>query len=75
VPNSARLLGGAGTDSAPVGYEDDQQRSGVSTVYNSVVVCTGANACGKVNLTEIYLYSALILPAECLFETGTWIRL
>jgi hypothetical protein len=48
VSNSASLVGGAGTNSQFAGYRDQQQTDGTLT-WNSVVVCTGANACGKVS--------------------------
>lgn len=50
VPNSARLVGGVGIDSQFSGYQGDQQQTGGSTTWNSVVICMGANACGKVGL-------------------------
>lgn len=44
VANDARLLGGAGIGAAP-DYPDDSEAE-----WNSVLLCTGANACGKVPL-------------------------
>ena len=41
VPNDARLLGGAG-----IGTDVDPPDS--TNQWNSVLLCTGANACGKV---------------------------
>jgi hypothetical protein len=76
VPNSARLVGGAGTDSSSIRYEKDQPQTDGTMQWNSVVICTGANACGKVDshgsLTTRW---SLILSVECLFEAGTWIHL
>lgn len=48
VPNDVFLVGGAGIDSYPDihGEEDDLTSEG-STPGNSVLICTGANACGK----------------------------
>ncbi|KAI1793251.1 muts domain V-domain-containing protein [Ganoderma leucocontextum] len=71
VPNDAYLVGGAGIgvildDNASETESEDEQRY----VKNSVVVCTGANACGKsVYLKQIALiqYMAQIgcfVPAE-----------
>ena len=50
VPNDARLVGGAGigtqraTRYSTVGAEPDDE----GTAWHSVLLCTGANACGKV---------------------------
>lgn len=41
VPNDAHVIGGAGIGSSPTMPDDDNQ-------WNSVLLCTGANACGKV---------------------------
>jgi len=51
VPNDVFLVGGAGIDSYPDvrGVEDDLMSEG-STLGNSVLICTGANACGKVRV-------------------------
>ena len=43
VPNDARIIGGAGIGSS-VGRPDGDDE------WNSVLLCTGANACGKVGL-------------------------
>ncbi|KIM89101.1 hypothetical protein PILCRDRAFT_211886 [Piloderma croceum F 1598] len=60
VPNSASLVGGAGTNSQFAGYRD-QQQTDCTTTWNSVVVCTGANACGK----SVYLKQiGCFVPAE-----------
>ncbi|KAF7977709.1 hypothetical protein HWV62_2978 [Athelia sp. TMB] len=47
VPNPARLVGGAGNGSYFSGYDEDIQDHEI-TNWNSVMVCTGSNACGKV---------------------------
>ncbi|KIK07942.1 hypothetical protein K443DRAFT_128726 [Laccaria amethystina LaAM-08-1] len=41
VPNDARIMGGAGAGSSPNTPDNIEQ-------WNSVILCTGANACGKV---------------------------
>jgi DNA mismatch repair ATPase MutS len=41
VPNDAHMIGGAGIGSSPTMPDDHNQ-------WNSVLLCTGANACGKV---------------------------
>jgi hypothetical protein len=41
VPNDAHIIGGAGIGSSPTMPDDHHQ-------WNSVLLCTGANACGKV---------------------------
>lgn len=51
VPNSCRLVGGAGVGSTFDGYEEEQH-DGEITDWNSVALCTGANACGKVRITR-----------------------
>ena len=49
VPNDILIVGGAGIASSPAIHGDgDDHVSEENTVGNSVVVCTGANACGKV---------------------------
>lgn len=49
VPNDAFLVGGAGIGSYPNVRADEDDSSGeVPLLGNSIVVCTGANACGKV---------------------------
>lgn len=49
VPNDAFLVGAAGLGSYPRAREDEDYSSGEGTLLgNSIVVCTGANACGKV---------------------------
>lgn len=49
VPNDARLVGGVGFGMC---YEDDSSSDlGAEATWSSVVLCTGANACGKVRTT------------------------
>ncbi|KAF7288536.1 DNA mismatch repair protein 5 [Mycena chlorophos] len=66
VPNDARLAGGSGDRSMLVGDESTHE----AEEWNSVVLCTGANACGKsVYLKQVALiqYMAQIgcfVPAE-----------
>lgn len=52
VPNDTRVAGGAGTDSSFFG-EDGKP-------FNSILLCTGANACGKVS-SAIAFYP-VVLP-------------
>ena len=42
VPNDAHIIGGAGIGSSPTLPDDNNQ-------WNSILLCTGANACGKVH--------------------------
>jgi DNA mismatch repair protein MSH5 len=51
VPNDIFLVGGAGVDSFPDlrGIDDDIMSEG-NAMGNSVLICTGANACGKVRV-------------------------
>jgi hypothetical protein len=53
VPNSSRLVGGAGEGSPFSGYMENDAQPDASTKWNSVVLCTGANACGKVRCLYI----------------------
>jgi DNA mismatch repair protein MSH5 len=54
VPNDILIVGGAGIGSHPTttvhggGDEGDHLVSEGGVLGNSVVICTGANACGKV---------------------------
>ncbi|KAF8158095.1 hypothetical protein B0H34DRAFT_749503 [Crassisporium funariophilum] len=65
VPNDARLIGGAGIGSSTELPDDNEQ-------WNSVLLCTGANACGKVSfssgarITLILMHSCFtrFVPAE-----------
>lgn len=51
VPNDARVMGGCGTGYSFDGNEIDESENASTTgCYNSVVLCTGANACGKVRI-------------------------
>ncbi|KDR82897.1 hypothetical protein GALMADRAFT_220895 [Galerina marginata CBS 339.88] len=58
VPNDARLIGGAGIG-ADAEYPDDNEQ------WNSVLLCTGANACGK----SVYLKQIAVIQvmAQVLF--------
>ncbi|KAF8798995.1 hypothetical protein BYT27DRAFT_7177307 [Phlegmacium glaucopus] len=62
VPNDAHIIGGAGIGSSPTIPDDNNQ-------WNSVLLCTGANACGKsVYLKQIALIQimaqVIFVPAE-----------
>lgn len=54
VPNSCRLVGGAGVGSQLEfdGYGEEEYHDGQITDWNSVALCTGANACGKVRIKQ-----------------------
>ena len=56
VPNDVRMAAGGSTD-ARVPFDDDEDAtdSGEDDAMNSIVICTGANACGKVkhHLTKL----------------------
>ncbi|KAJ7175937.1 muts domain V-domain-containing protein [Mycena filopes] len=64
VPNDAHLAGGSGNRSVLVGDESTNE----AEEWNSIVLCTGANACGKsVYLKQVALiqYMAQVfVPAE-----------
>lgn len=77
VPNDILIVGGAGIGSYPAvhicegdGDSDNNLMSeGVSVLGNSVVICTGANACGKVkevlDLGSLRLDSNVPVCARC----------
>lgn len=52
VPNDAFILGGSalgvGADVYVEEEDDDESREDRHCAKNSIIVCTGANACGKV---------------------------
>ena len=50
VPNDAFVVGGCGAGTAPDVESEDDVSGCDSRDRNSIVVCTGANACGKVSL-------------------------
>lgn len=59
VPNDILIVGGAGSASCPAihGNGDDSDHAfEENTVGNSVVICTGANACGKVRESLGFLF-------------------
>ncbi|KAF9476534.1 hypothetical protein BDN70DRAFT_863087 [Pholiota conissans] len=62
VPNDARLIGGAGIGADPDRPDDAQ--------WNSVLLCTGANACGKsvylkqIAVIQIMAQVGCFVPAE-----------
>ncbi|KAI0061404.1 hypothetical protein BV25DRAFT_1870738 [Artomyces pyxidatus] len=64
VPNDSLVVGGAGIGSFPIVHGEDDDLSSDGTILgNSVMICTGANACGK----SVYLkQTALIhyVPTE-----------
>ncbi|CCM03560.1 uncharacterized protein FIBRA_05696 [Fibroporia radiculosa] len=53
VPNDAFVVGGAGINAAAEGYIDQNE----SEKGNSIIVCTGANACGK----SVYLKQVALI--------------
>ena len=54
VPNDTYLVGGAGIGVAPKDDNDNEVEDEQSHIKNSVMVCTGANACGKVVSSAIH---------------------
>ncbi|PCH37347.1 hypothetical protein WOLCODRAFT_167438 [Wolfiporia cocos MD-104 SS10] len=70
VPNDAFVIGGKGVGIEPVGISDETASDSSRKESNSIVICTGANACGKsVYLKQVALiqYMAQIgsfVPAE-----------
>ncbi|KAI0315802.1 muts domain V-domain-containing protein [Amylostereum chailletii] len=71
VPNGILLVGGAGNGAFPAVHgEDDGSSSEGTLLGNSVMVCTGANACGKsvylkqVALIQFMAQIGCFVPAE-----------
>ncbi|KAF8476686.1 DNA mismatch repair protein MutS [Russula ochroleuca] len=70
VPNDILIVGGAGIGSYPAVHvgEDDGDNNlmseGVSVLGNSVVICTGANACGKVKETLDLGFAGVSCPYD-----------
>ncbi|KAH9889862.1 DNA mismatch repair protein MutS [Cubamyces lactineus] len=72
VPNDAFIVGGAGLGVSPEDISSDDEESSRENVHhskNSVVVCTGANACGKIALIQYMaqvcrVSSESFVPAE-----------
>lgn len=73
VPNDAFLISGAGLGSN-VTVSEDYLESDVGDGKrepNSIVVCTGANACGKVWYGDFAVRSNYLMQLpECILETG-----
>lgn len=57
VPNDAFVVGGAGVDAEPLEYIDQDGSEDVHEERHSIVVCTGANACGK----SVYLKQVALI--------------
>lgn len=70
VPNDIFLIGGDIVDLIPEDDENTRER-------NSIVICTGANACGKVcpMSKPFSILSSLTQFAECILEAGWSCRL
>ncbi|KAF8442923.1 DNA mismatch repair protein MutS [Boletus edulis BED1] len=66
VPNDTRLVGGVGFGMC---YEDGSSDMEVEAAWSSVVLCTGANACGK----SVYLKQIALIQymAQVFHELGT----
>ncbi|KZT18625.1 hypothetical protein NEOLEDRAFT_1159406 [Neolentinus lepideus HHB14362 ss-1] len=64
VPNNTFLVGGCGSGGPSYRYtgSDDATTMDEDTEANSVLVCTGANACGKTALI-VYMAQSLFVPA------------
>jgi hypothetical protein len=67
VPNDILIVGGAGIGSYPAVHgEGDDLMSEGSVRGNSVVICTGANACGKVKKPRPWFPSELVHASNVL---------
>ncbi|KAJ6605673.1 DNA mismatch repair protein MutS [Mycena sp. CBHHK59/15] len=60
VPNDTHIAGGSGDRSVLVGNEDTNE----AEEWNSVVLCTGANACGKVYWMVMFRDRLYITPFD-----------
>jgi hypothetical protein len=68
VPNDILIVGGAGIASCPAIDGDGDDSDHVfeeNTVGNSVVICTGANACGKVRESLYFLFPKVQAKTFC----------
>lgn len=71
VPNDAFIAGGNGASVAPEGEGDAVDCD--TQDRNSIVVCTGANACGKASLVISAFDTPLIgRLLECVHQTGRY---
>jgi len=67
VPNNAQLVAGVGFGASAERQTDMDHTS----TWSSIVLCTGANACGKVSSKRVTIRSCCIPAlAECLLKTG-----
>lgn len=72
VPNDAFIVGGCGARTAPEAESEDDGSDCGSRDRNSIIVCTGANACGKVSLGYFrslthHWYGCFL---ECIHQAG-----
>jgi hypothetical protein len=71
VPNDILIVGGAGIGSCPAVHgEGDDLMSEGSVRGNSVVICTGANACGKVKKPRSWFPSELMHASNVFMNDG-----
>lgn len=81
VPNDVHLVGSDFSGNI-ADFDDNESRSSNSLFedsYNSIIVCTGANACGKVRTFMLFIIIALGQSSSCstftkerLSETGCY---
>jgi hypothetical protein len=78
VPNDTHAVGGSVVYSQAEGRSNGASDADMNTGAQgaaSVVICTGANACGKVSskydLISSVLWLRIVSFQECLFEAGT----
>ena len=68
MPNDVLIVGGAGIASCLAIHGDGDDSGNVfeeNTVGNSVVICTGANACGKVRESLGFLFPKVQTKTFC----------
>ena len=75
VPNDAFLAGQDVPEDGPTSENEDDNQSDFAVIRkerNSVVICTGANACGKVRLLlqNSMRGRVMIVVVECVLEAG-----
>jgi DNA mismatch repair ATPase MutS len=70
VPNDVAIVGGMGVGVLPKLPEDEIEDDEEMRTATSIMICTGANACGKVRKVFTCAMPPSLVVAECLLEAG-----